>query len=426
MLIKPEVIEPGEKIRVAAVKTKEFKTAQITVSLLVSREKNLAENIIIPKYLTRSSEKYPTAAALNAKLESLYGATLSGDVARKGENSRIEISITCVDDRFSLDGESVTAQCLELVMDILFNPFIKENCFDEKKFELERRLAIESVESELNDKRLYALTRMTEIMCEDEIYGISKAETIEALKSADAKSTYKAWCEMLEEATVQVNLVGDIDACEAAGTIGGYFEKIKRHPNKNETVFVEAAQDVTEVTEDMDINQSKLVIGYRSGMTDRNDGIYKEQIMTDIFGGGTYSRLFMNVREKLSLCYYCSARYYREKGIIVIQSGIEKENRQKVLDEIAKQLEIMRNGEFEEKDFIASKTATCDLLRCVCDTPDGIDNYLISKIDEEIVPIEKMISEYEKVTREDIVEMAKRMSLDTIYMLSGKGSGEDE
>ena len=197
-------------------------------------------------------------------------------------------------------------------------------------------------------------------------------------------------------------------------------------PVPNDTLFVEAAEDVTEVSEEMDINQSKLVLGYRSGMKDRNDRVCARHIFTDVFGGGPYSRLFMNVREKLSLCYYCSARLDREKGIVIIQSGIERENRQAVLDEIANQLEIMRSNQFDEADFIASKTAICDSLRGVFDAPEGIDAYLSLKMDEDIIPIEELIKNYEAVTRDEIVECANELSLDTVYMLAGREAGEDE
>lgn len=130
----------------------------------------------------------------------------------------------------------------------------------------------------------------------------------------------------------------------------------------------------------------------------------------------------MNVREKLSLCYYCSARLLRDKGIIIIQSGIEKENRQKVLDEINVQLDIMKKGEFSNDDFKASKRAICDMMRGVCDTPDGIDAFVNTMIDEDIITPEEMIENYEKVTFEDVVACAEKMSLDTVYMLSGKES----
>ena len=426
MLVNPEIYDLDKKIRVVFVPVKDFKTSLVTVSLLVPRAENIAENIILPKYLTYCSNKYPLPSELSARCESLYGAVISGTVVRKGESSRVELSATCIDNRYSLDGEDVSGEVLELMLELLFNPLSENGRFAKEQFELQKRLAVEKVESEANDKRLYAFTRMTEIMCENEVFGISRDEILEALEKADEASAFNAWKALLRTATVQINLIGSFDREKSLKLIREKFESVEREPVENNTVFVESAEDVTEVTEEMDINQSKLVLGYRSGMKDRNDKVYARQVFTDVFGGGPYSRLFMNVREKLSLCYYCSARLHREKGIIVIQSGIERENRQKALDEIANQLEIMRSNQFADDDFIASKTAICDSLRGVFDTPEGIDAYLNSKIDEEIIPINKVIKSYEAVTREDVAEAARQLSLDTVYMLAGREAGFDE
>ena len=426
MVIKPKVSELGEKLRLVCVPAEDFKTSQISVSLLVPRSINLAENIIIPKYLTYSSKDYPNPAALSAQLENLYGAFVNGSVIRRGESSKIELGATCINNKFALDNEDISYKTLGLVLKLLFEPCTDGEKFEKHKFELIKRLKIEDIESEVNDKRQYAFTRMIENMCRDEVFGITKEEILDDMRKSDEASAYKAWQELLKNATVQVNLIGAFDEEKSKELVEKYFSFVERKPLKNETVFVEQAEDVTEVTEEMDINQSKLVIGYRSGMKSKDDNFYAYQMMVDIFGGGPYSRLFMNVREKLSLCYYCSARLFKEKGIIVIQSGIESGNKQKALDEIAKQLEIMKKGEFEEKDFIASKTAICDSLRGVCDTPDGIDAFLNTKLDEPIIPLEEIIENYEKVTREDIIAAANAITLDTVYMLKGKEGGSDE
>jgi predicted Zn-dependent peptidase len=426
MLVSPEIFDCGKKIRVIYVPAEGFKTSLVTISLLVPRAENLAENIILPRYLTYCSKKYPLPTDLSACCESLYGTVVSGTVVRKGESSRVELSATCIDSRFSFDGEDVAGEVLELMLELLFNPLSADGRLAKEPFELQKRLAIERIESEANDKRLYAFTRMTEIMCEDEVFGISRQEILDSLKSTDEVSVFNAWKKLLKTATVQINLIGSFDREKSLKIIKEKFESVEREPVENDTVFVESAEDVTEVTEEMDINQSKLVLGYRSGMKDRNDKVYARQVFTDVFGGGPYSRLFMNVREKLSLCYYCSARLHREKGIIVIQSGIERENREKVLGEINNQLEIMRSNQFDDADFNASKTAICDSLRGVFDTPEGIDSYLNSKIDEELIPIDEVIKGYEAVTREDVVKSAEELSLDTVYMLAGREAGADE
>ena len=425
MNIKPEIVNIGEKIRAVFVPAEGFKTTLITVDLLVPRQNNIAENIILPKTLTFTSKKYSDPISLSAKKEELYGAIVGGITAKRGEGSKVELYATCIDNRLALGGENISQQCLELLLELLFNPDCENGRFKKEVFDLQKRLAVESIESEKNDKRLYAFTRMIETMCQEEVFGISTDEILEEIEKSDEASLYKAWEQLLKTASVQISVTGNFDKEKAVEAIENAFSHIERAPVETDTLFVESAQDVTELTEDMDINQSKLVIGYRCGMTDRNDDIYARQVMVDIFGGGPYSRLFTNVREKLSLCYYCSARFYREKGFVAIQSGIEADNRQKVLQEIAAQLEVMKKGEFTDEEFTASKTAICDSISGVFDTPDGIDNYISSKIDDEIISIDEVIRRYEAVTREDVVRAANEMSLDTVYMLRGRESADE-
>ena len=426
MVIKPEIVEIGEKIRAVFVPTGNFKTNIITASLTVPREKNLAANIVLSRLLAYSSAKYPDPIMLNAHKEMLYGTSVSGVSVKSGESARIELSADFIDSKLTFDGEDLSLKVMSLISELLFNPDCRDGKFDREKFLLHRRLAIEIIDSEQNDKRAYALQRMFENMCADEVFGISSAEIRKDLEALDEADIYNAWKELLSTATVQFNFVGTFDRKKALEIIRQGFAGVDRHPVENSTLFVERAEDVTEVTETMDINQSKLVLGFRNGMTDKDDDFYARQMMTDIFGGGAYSRLFMNVREKLSLCYYCSARMFRNKGVMAVQSGIEKENRQKVLDEILAQLEVMKKGEFTDGEFESSKKAICDSLRGAFDTPEGIDLYLSLKSDSKIDSIEETIEKYEKVTREDIVRAANDLTLDTVYMLEGRDSGDDE
>ena len=176
----------------------------------------------------------------------------------------------------------------------------------------------------------------------------------------------------------------------------------------------------------MDVNQAKLVIGLRAGMEDSNDNYFAYRVMTDIFGGGPYSRLFLNVREKMSLCYYCGARLIREKGIILIQSGIEEENYEKALGEILNQLDIMKKGEFTDEDFNSSIIALCDAFKGVEDSPVAVCNFYSSQeFDEEIISGEEFSKKIGAVTREQVIECAKKVTVDTVYLLKGEENDND-
>lgn len=427
MSVQPEVTQIGEKLRLLQVRTENTKTTCISVLLLMPLLENTAENAVLASFLTHASAKYPTLSKLNERLEELYGAILSADVSKLGEGYRLRFSITCIRDDLALSGEQLSVEALRLLLELLFSPHAENGLFDRAQLETEVRLCAEDLESELNDKRAYALSRCLEIMCADEPFGVSKAELLEAVRAVTPESMFKAWQQLLREATVSVQVIGNVDFAPLENMLHKALELQNgdRAPAEIHTVFVESAEDVTEVTEEMDVNQSKLVLGFRTGMRDRDDGYFAMRLMTDLFGGGPYSRLFMHVREKLSLCYYCSARLDRNKGIVMVQSGIERKNKDAALSEIKKQLKVMQNGEFTDEEFAASKAALCDAFRGLGDTPEGLDVYFAQSLDGAVCTPEDMVKGLAAVTREDVVRAAKSLTLDTVYLLAGKEEAEN-
>ncbi|MEG0545682.1 MAG: pitrilysin family protein [Oscillospiraceae bacterium] len=424
MEIMPKVTKIDDKIRLLTIKTNMFKTGIISFSLSLPIYEKTAEDLVLTNYLSHSNKTYNTTGKLSARLEELYGASLSKSISKTGDFNTIKFSIVSIDDKLALGDESISKDCLDLLFDLLLNPNVSDGAFSKKQLETEKRLVVENLQSEINDKRGYAFKRMREIMCKDEPYGVTTDELLEDVSKVTPQSLFKAWEELLSISTIQINVIGSIDEEAVINLTKEKFGLInKRNPSKNETIFVESCDDVTEVTELMDINQSKLVMGFRTGMRSKDDDFYATAVMCDVFGGGPYSRLFMNVREKLSLCYYCSSRFIRNKGIMTIQSGIEKENREKAINEILKQLDVMKKGEFSDDELTASIKAICDIYKGVQDTPEGIDAYLSAFSDfSELISVKDYTDKLKNVTREDVIRAANKLSLDTVYCLEGKSN----
>jgi len=422
----PRLITVGSGIRLLSIETDMFKTACITLNVLVPMGEYDGEYAVLSSFLAHTSKEYDTQRKLSSRLEELYGAALSGNITKLGENYKIQLSITCIDDSLAFGGESISKSSLELLLSLFTNPLAADEGFDSLRLEIEKRLYAEEIEAELNDKRQYSVLRMIENMCADEPYGLKRSELLQMVKDVTPESAYKAWKKMLLNGIIQLNVIGNIDASVCESSVKNAFSPFlpEREPFTPETVFVEQCEDVTEKTESMVMNQSKLVLGFRTGMKDEDDDFYARRIMTDVFGGGPYSRLFMNVREKRSLCYYCSARLISQKGIMLIQSGIEKENKNDVLDEINRQLKVMQNGEFTDEELAASKRAICDAYIGFGDTPDMLDTYYSMKLTGEITTPEEAAKRFDKVSREDVVKAAEALTLDTVYMLSGEEKEE--
>ena len=423
MTTDTEVTSLGSGIQLCAVQTDRFKTCRISVALtLPLREDTAAANAILPYLLHRSCREFPHPNLLNRRLAELYGARLSADVSKLGENQMLRIQISAIDDRFALSGEKVAQQCAELLASLFFDPALEGGFFSQTDIDREKRLLIETLDGEKNDKRLYALKRCEALMCQNEAYGLDRLGTREAIEALNPQSVTEAYHNMLKTAKVQINMIGSADPAHAVEGMRFGFAGIARENIADcKTKVITRADEVRTFEERLPINQGKLVLGLRAGTAEPDEDVIETRVMTDVFGGGPYSRLFANVREKLSLCYYCSARYNASKGVIFVQSGIEEKNKEKAIEEIQRQLAVVAAGETEAKDFEASKKSLADAYRGVGDTPEGLDAwYTTQMLHARILSPEEYVRRIECITPEQIALAAQKVTLDTIYMLAGE------
>ncbi|MBR5247015.1 MAG: insulinase family protein [Clostridia bacterium] len=418
--------EISKSVRILCVNTDKFKTNCIKVDFYLPIGEYFPAQNVLASYMGHTSKKYSTVKAFNSKVEGMYDACFDTTVSTVGEKVRIRFSMEILDDKFSIDGNSISQEAVDFLVEILSNPNATENGFDEELTTREIRFTLENIEAMKNDKRAYAVSRLRQLMCKDEPYGIDNEKLEEGVRNLDGKQLLDAYKDMLKTATVVITACGSVDSEMLKDKFEAFAEKIEnRNPAELETVFVTKADEIRYFKEEMDVNQAKLVIGLRAGMKDSNDDYFAYRVMTDIFGGGPYSRLFLNVREKMSLCYYCGARLIREKGIILIQSGIEEENYEKALSEILNQLDIMKKGEFTDEDFNSSIIALCDAFKGVEDSPVAVCNFYSSQeFDEKIISGEEFAKKIGAVTREQVIECAKRVSVDTVYLLKGEENND--
>lgn len=407
-------------IDIIYVPADQFKTNEIALSLLVPLTKEAAaENALAAMLLCESCNEYKTLRELNTHLASLYGAVLSPSVSKLGENQLIKFGITCIDDRFALDDKKILTECLSLLLSLLFEPNFNENgVFNESSVEIEKRLLIEKLESEENEKRSYVLRKAESIMFEGEPYAVNRYGTKEDVQKATPESLKAAWENLLKSASVLLTIVGSSSMQEVKKQLLDKFSNVERNYKAPcSAVFKPYADEVKNVKEQMDVKQGKLVMGFRANVKPNSDLTAAMRSFTDVFGGGPYSKLFTNVREKMSLCYYCSARYIRQKSFIVVQSGCEEENMDKAAAEILNQIEEIKKGNFEY-EFSSSKAGLTDAINSVYDAPESLEVWYTSQLADETVksPAESA-AENKSVTKEQIIECANLLSLDTVYKL---------
>lgn len=420
----PQVRNLAEQVRFVAVETDSFKTGRISVSIALPMDEKMAANSLLIYLLKRSCKEYPDFSLLNGKLDELYGASLSAGVNKIGEAQVLSLSLTCLDDRFALTDESIALKCAQLLAGMIFNPNCKNGSFGADNLNAEKRLLIQKIEEELNDKRTYAFNKCVEYMCANEAFGKDKYGTVEEIQAVKMADVCAAWKNMLSTAVFQITVVGNA-ADKIADIFAEKFSKIERNPVRPETVFIKRARRFNRYEESYPVNQGKLVIGFRAGIENSRDNIHAVTVMNDIFGMGTYSKLFVNVREKLSLAYYCWSRLVASKGIVLVEGGIDTDKEKKVSAEILSQLSDLRNGKTDPEVLESSKRSLKE--RYTLTTPEGICAWYAAQLmEDEIITPESMAEGVETVTMEQVCDAAKKLSIDTIFMLKAQEEAENE
>ncbi len=414
-------------VTLLSVSADRFKTNEIAVSLALELKKETAAvNALLINLLSRKSKEYPTISSLNKRLAFLYGATLSAVVSKVGESQVLKLGITSLDDRFSLDGESISLECVKLLTSLLFEPRLNDNdCFFDDDIEAEKRILIEKIESEQNEKRIYVLRQAEALMFADEPYGVDRYATVDDVKKITAEDVLKAWRNALESSLIMVTVVGSTDIDTVSAHLEKMFSSIKRnYTDLPEAVFIPSCNKVKEKMERIDVKQGKLVLGFRVNLKPQDRLTPAMRTFCDIFGGGPYSKLFTNVREKMSLCYYCSARYTRLKSCIMIQCGCNEKNMDEAVNEIMRQLDEIKNGNFEE-EFNSSKIGLRDAILSVNDTPELIESWYTNQMTcDEIKTPKQSADENDAVTMDEVKKCASLLTLDTIYKLSAPKEAE--
>lgn len=417
----------SDGVEFCSIKADGFKSACISVNFVLPLGDKASLYALVPNVLTRSSEKYPDLTSIERKLANLYGAELVADVSKVGENHVLKLAVSCIDDRFALDNEIIAAESSKLLFELIFNPKVKNGAFSQSDVESEKRLLMERLYAEQSDKRSYAKNKCEEIMFSGEAYGIHRFGDIEDIEKITPESLYEAYCEILRTAKIVVCVSGNTDVESVLNELKAYTESADRNLVVGETLFVEKAEDVQYQKEQEPVKQGKLVMGFRMGMKNADDNYAARRVMVDLFGGSPHSKLFTVVREKMSLCYYCSARMIRAKGIMFVQSGIESFNEEKAKQAILGQLEDIKNGNFSDEDIDASVKALEDSFKSVTDSPEALDSWFMSQcVSGAYLYPEEFIEEFKKVTRSDIMKAAQEVTLDTVFMLEGTAKEGDD
>ena len=418
-MIETRELLPGVVLR--CVRDSRFKQGCLSFQLVRQMTaEEAAANALLPAVLLRGTNRYPNLRDITHRLDELYGATVSTLVRRVGDYQTTGVYCGFMDDRFALEGDRVLANMVDFLGEILLDSPVENGGFLPAFVESEKKNLIATIESQLNDKRVYAATQLLKLMCAGDTFGLPRLGEAADVAAIDAKALYGHYQKILRESPIHIFYVGSAESDDVARLLMPMLAKLERDCGNllPQTGFhpCEGGDHV----ETMAVSQGKLCMGFTTPITNRDKEFPAMQLMNTILGAGMTSKLFMNVREKLSLCYSVGSGYYGTKGIVTVSAGIDFDKEQQTREEILRQVEFCKAGDISEAELNAAKEAVLSSLRATHDSPGAIEGYYATAA---LSGLGMTPAEYMEAVRAvrlcEVVAAANTLKLHTTYFLKG-------
>ena len=412
------------------LRSDKFKTACMSVTLLTQlRRETAAMNAVIPFVLRRGTTRYSDMEQLSRRMDELYGAAVEPVVRRIGEIQCIGFYGSFPEPDYLPGGEALLGDTCALMAQLLLDPVPRGGLLLPQYVDSEREKLLDIIRSRMNDKRSYALTRCIEEMCCYEDFAVSRFGSESEAENIHYKKLTRHYRELIQTCPVEIFYCGKTDFKAVSAAMRDAFSAMPRGEidyDIGTDLRMNAVEDhVRFVEEEMDVTQGKLVLGFRLGECMEEPDIPALYVFNAVYGSGATSKLFMNVREKLSLCYYASSAVYLHKGIMLVSSGIEFDKLDAARDEILAQLDSVRRGEITDDELRSAKKSVASDLRAVQDSIGELEGFYLSQaLDGLDYGPAELAALAEDVTKEDVQAIAESIECDLIYFL--KGSGEED
>lgn len=410
-------------IKLHCIQTEKFKTNLLAMFITVPlTRQNVTLNSVIPAVLKRGTKELKTQEEIAKKLENMYGASFDCGIEKIGDNHVIKFYLESLNDNFipKEANQDLLKQSVELLLDIILNPLVEKEAFKAEYVKAEKENIKVLIESKIDNKDAYAYNRCVEEMYKNEPYGLYKYGYIEDLEKIDEKNLYKYYKELIENSKIDIFISGELNIEKTANLVAQNQNIIKlpereAHISNNPREIKN--KEIQTIEDKMDITQGKLVMGLDVNEQDP-EAKFKIAIYNVILGESATSKLFQNVREKASLAYTARSNYVRQKSNIYIRCGIEIANYEKAVKIIKEQLEDMKNGKFTEEDIKNAKKYMISGIESIQDEQDSeITYYLGQELSQKLITFKEYAEKIEEITKEDVKEIANKISINTIYFL---------
>lgn len=421
-----EKITEMQGFKLHVIKTEKYKTNTFVWKMKAPLNKeNVTLRALLPQVLQSSTKKYPSTTMLRSYLDDLYGATFFVDLGKKGENHIMSFSIEIANEKFLNDPSPLLKKAFEFLAEVLTNPNTNGNSFDSETVEKEKRTLKQRIQSVYDDKMRYSNFRLIQEMCKDEPYELDVNGEKNDVDAISAESLFAYYQKAFKEDEMDLYVIGDVNEQEVQKLATQLLKFENRNPQRVKQEVGKKVEKVNEVKEQQDIKQGKLNIGYRTNIIYGDSDYYALQVFNGIFGGFSHSKLFINVREKASLAYYAASRVESHKGLMMVMSGIDLKNYDQAVGIIHEQMDAMKKGDFTEQELEQTKAVINNQMLETIDTARGLVEVLYHNVVANVdIPLEHYLEQVQKATKEEVLEVAGKIELDTIYFLTGMEAGK--
>lgn len=406
------------------IQDNKFKSLLISINyILPLNEKEISKNALVALVLEQGCERYRSQKDIEKALASLYNATISTNIEKFGDNYSITLTLDILNKKYIK--KDVLEDGLEILKNIIYVPYLENGMFCKSYVDREKEALISRINELKNNKRKYAIARLEEEMFKGEAYGTNRLGKIEDVEKETPQSIYNQYLKIINKSKITVVVSGNIEGYENILDIVVNKLEINKEISDVESVD-KTTQKINKTQKNIEeyeeLSQSILCFGLKIKDISRDD-LYKISMYNAILGETPASKLFQNVREKESLAYNASSQYLRFKGVIYIYTGINISNLDKAKKVIKSQIEDMKNGIISEEEFEAAKKHNISKLKLIKDSKEALVMYEIGNnifFESEKVTIESIEKGIESVTKEEVIGLANKVYIDTIYLLGGK------
>jgi predicted Zn-dependent peptidase len=419
-----ENVDIGNGVRLWVLPTEKFKTVTMSFCFHRDLDEDYTYNALIPAVLKRGCEGFQTLKEIEQHLENLYGALFDVGVQKKGERQILRFSMEVVNDDYVVE-QGILAQAFYFLNRIINRPVLEHNGFKKSYVSQEKENLKNRIQALVNDKVQYSLERCVQEMCKGEKYSRYVFGDVQELNVLDDSKLYKVYLDVIHTSPLDIFVIGNVDPAKVRLLLERSLSmergQIKHIPK---TLYKRVQVEKRTVSEEMDVNQGKLTMGFRTNISAADKEYFPLLVYSSILGGGPHSKLFINVREKASLAYYAFARLDKFKGLMFVGAGIDVDKYQQTVDIIMEQLSAISNGQITRQEYEGAVNALVTSLRGSADQPSQlIDYYLGNSVIDSHVTLEELIQNIKNVSVDQVVEVSNKVKLDTIYFLRNRKKG---